>query len=432
MITVIKLSYNDINFYDHLKKILYNENIFDIKKKYVDKIIKKVKISGDIALVELTKKLDNIDVKTMESLIIKRDILKIAYDTLSINQKESLKLAANRIKHYHEHQSKFHISWKYEEAPGILLGQKVTPIDRVGVYVPGGKASYPSSVLMNIIPAIIAGVNEIIMVVPAPNGILNKMVLAAAYIANINYVFTIGGAQAIAALAYGTESVPKVDKIVGPGNIFVTIAKRAVFGQVGIDMLAGPSEILILSDGNTNPDWIAMDILSQCEHDEKAQAIFITWDINHLNAVYASIKKFLLKMNRINIIKKSLSKRGALIKVEDEIQAIELINYIAPEHLELSINNPEKLLNNINHSGSIFMGRYTSEVFGDYCAGPSHVLPTSRTSRFSSPLSIYDFQKRSSILQCSLEGAQYLSKNSSILARSESLIAHAISAEYRI
>ncbi len=313
-----------------------------------------------------------------------------------------------------------------------MLGQQITPLDRVGLYVPGGKASYPSSVLMNAIPAKVAGVPEVVMVVPTPRGEINELVLAAACLAGVDHVFTIGGAQAVAALAYGTESVPQVDKIVGPGNIYVATAKRAVFGQVGIDMIAGPSEILVVCDGQTDPDWIAMDLFSQAEHDEDAQSILLSPDAAFLDAVEASLNRLIGDLERDAIVRVSLETRGALIKVDDLEQACVLTNRIAPEHLELSVADPEALLPQVRHAGAIFMGRYTPEALGDYCAGPNHVLPTSGTARFSSPLGVYDFQKRSSLIFCSPDGASELGKTASVLARGESLTAHARSAEYRI
>ena len=323
-------------------------------------------------------------------------------------------------------------SWQYTEADGTLLGQQVTPIDRVGLYVPGGKAAYPSSVLMNAVPAVVAGVRELVMVVPTPQGVVNELVLAAAHIAGVSRVFTIGGAQAVAALAYGTETVPAVDKIVGPGNIYVATAKRMVFGTVGIDMVAGPSEILVIWDGGTDPDWIAMDLFSQAEHDEDAQAILLSPDGGFLERVQQSIERLIQEMPRKQIIDQSMSARGALIKVRDLDQAVEVANYIAPEHLELSVDNAQELATSIRHAGAIFLGRYTAEALGDYCAGPNHVLPTSRSARFSSPLGVYDFQKRSSLIGCSAQGASKLGKVASTLARGEGLVAHARSAENRI
>ncbi len=331
---------------------------------------------------------------------------------------------------YHERQKME--SWSYTEPDGTLLGQQVTPLDRVGLYVPGGKAAYPSSVLMNAIPAKVAGVGELIMVVPTPDGVVNELVLAAAHIAGVDRVFTIGGAQAVAALAWGTDTVPAVDKIVGPGNIYVATAKRMVFGTVGIDMIAGPSEILVVCDGDTDPRWIAMDLFSQAEHDEDAQAILVSPDAAFLDAVEAEIGRLLPEMSRRPIIETSLQARGALIRVEDLDQAMEVVNRVAPEHLELSVADPQAWLPRIRHAGAIFMGRYTAEALGDYCAGPNHVLPTSRTARFSSPLGVYDFQKRSSLIQCSAEGASVLGRVADVLARGEGLEAHARSAAFRI
>jgi histidinol dehydrogenase len=341
-----------------------------------------------------------------------------------------LTLSSERIRQYHERQKQE--SWSYTEQDGTLLGQQVTALDSVGLYVPGGKAAYPSSVLMNAIPAKVAGVEQLIMVVPTPDGVVNELVLAAAAISNVDRVFAIGGAQAVAALAYGTETVPQVAKIVGPGNIYVATAKRMVFGTVGIDMIAGPSEILVVCDGKTNPDWIAMDLFSQAEHDEDAQSILICPDADYLEQVAASINKLLPEMERAEIIRTSLSARGAMIKVKDLDEAVEVANFIAPEHLELSVDDPQTMAAKIRNAGAIFMGRYTAEALGDYCAGPNHVLPTSRTARFSSPLGVYDFQKRSSLIMCSAEGASELGKTASVFARGEGLEAHARSAEFRI
>ena len=396
----------------------------------VSNIVNDVRQRGDQALIEYSQKFDRVDASTMQGLELSQQQLQTALDDLPEQQKQALLTAAQRVRDYHEHQKQD--SWQYTEADGTKLGQKVTPMDRVGIYVPGGKAAYPSSVLMNAIPAHVAGVEEIIMVVPTPNGELNQLVLAAAAAAGVNRVFTIGGAQAVAALAYGTETVPKVDKIVGPGNIYVATAKRMVFGAVGIDMIAGPSEILVVCDGQTNPDWIAMDLFSQAEHDEDAQSILVTTDAAFLEQVEASIEKLLPTMERSDIIRTSLVERGALILAQDQQDAIDLINRIAPEHLELSVADPEAWVEHIRHAGAIFMGRYTAEALGDYCAGPNHVLPTSGTARFSSPLGVYDFQKRSSLIMCSAEGASELGKTASVLARGEFLTAHARSAEYRI
>ena len=396
----------------------------------VTDIVTAVRQRGDAALLEYTKRFDGLDATGAEFLEIAPARLQAAYEGLPPVQREALTAAADRVRQYHQKQRQN--SWQYHEADGTLLGQKVTPLDRVGIYVPGGKASYPSSVLMNAIPAKVAGVAEVIMVVPTPRGDINEMVFAAAHLACVDRVFTVGGAQAVAALAYGTATVPRVDKIVGPGNIYVATAKRMVFGQVGIDMIAGPSEILVYCDGKTDPDWIAMDLLSQAEHDEDAQAILLSEDAAFLDAVAASLEKLLPTLERVDIAGKSMSTRGALIKVKDEADALRLINRIAPEHLELSVENPESLLAEIRHAGAIFMGRHTPEALGDYCAGPNHVLPTSGTARFSSPLGVYDFQKRSSLIFCSPAGASVLAKTASTLARAESLTAHARSAEYRI
>ena len=425
-----KLSSKSKNFDSELSSLLSfdndsNDEIYEVVKK----IISDVQTRGDQALISLTAKLDSLDVSSMAELTISKERLKKSFDNLSNDQKNALKTAADRIKSYHHKQiSK---TWTYTENDGTVLGQKITPLDRVGLYVPGGKAAYPSSVLMNSIPARVAGVEELIMVVPTPNGICNDLVLAAAYIAKIDSVFTIGGAQAIAALAYGTGSIPKVDKIVGPGNIYVATAKRQVFGSVGIDMIAGPSEILVICDGSTDPDWIAMDLFSQAEHDEDAQSILLCPDKYFISQVENSIKKLLPTMKRVNIISKALKNRGALILTKDINEAIEISNRIAPEHLELSVEEPESLLDDIKHAGAIFMGKFSSEALGDYCAGPNHVLPTAGTSRFSSPLGVYDFQKKSSIIMASPEGANTLGQIAATIADGESLEAHARSALFR-
>lgn len=429
--TISRLSTRDIDFNHRLDSLLDWEGVSDkAVQTRVEEILASVKQRGDEAVVEATNRFDRLSVTNMDELRLTPAQLKHAFENLPAEQREALSNAAERIKLYHERQKPD--SWQYEEADGTVLGQKVTPLDRAGIYVPGGKAAYPSSVLMNAIPAHVAGVREIVMVVPTPDGVLNELVLAAAHLAGVDYVFTIGGAQAIAALAYGTESVPRVDKIVGPGNIYVATAKRAVFGQVGIDMIAGPSEIMVVSDGQTDPDWLAMDLFSQAEHDEDAQAILVSWDAKHLDAVEAAIERLLPTVEREEIVRESLRRRGALILCKDPQDAIEIINRIAPEHLELSVATPEAWLDDIRHAGAIFMGRYTAEALGDYCAGPNHVLPTSGTARFSSPLGVYDFQKRSSIIHCSAVGASKLGKIASVLARGESLTAHARSAEYRI
>jgi len=426
-----RLNAADADFARHLDHLLSWESVSDdgVNVRVLE-IIKAVRQRGDAALVELTQRFDGLQVAAMADLILPRARLERALERITPEQREALEIAAERVRSYHERQKQD--SWTYTEADGTVLGQKVTPLDRAGLYVPGGKASYPSSVLMNAIPAKVAGVPEVVMVVPTPRGELNELVLAAACIAGVDRVFTIGGAQAVAALAYGTESVPPVDKIVGPGNIYVATAKRHVFGKVGIDMIAGPSEILVVCDGQTDPDWIAMDLFSQAEHDEDAQSILVSPDAAFLDRVAESIARLLPTLERADIARTSIEGRGALIKVADMQQAIDVANRIAPEHLELSVAEPEQWLPQIRHAGAIFMGRYTAEALGDYCAGPNHVLPTSGTARFSSPLGVYDFQKRSSIINCSAEGASTLGKVASVLARGESLTAHARSAEYRI
>ncbi|MDA9569683.1 histidinol dehydrogenase [Porticoccaceae bacterium] len=426
-----RLSTADGDFLPRLDKLIAWNTLSDsIVEERVAKIIQQVCSDGDNALIDFTNQFDRRSVKTMQELCIETSELKAALESIDLDTRNALEAAAKRISDYHQHQT--HDSWQYTEADGSMLGQRVTPLERVGLYVPGGKASYPSSVLMSCIPARIAGVEEVIMAVPAPDGELNPIVLAAAAIAGVDKVFTVGGAQAVAAMAYGTQSIPKVDKIVGPGNIYVATAKRMVFGAVGLDMVAGPTEILVICDGKTDPDWIAMDLFSQAEHDENAQAILVSWDRAHLDAVYQSIAKLLPEMERKDIIAESLANRGALIEVADREEAIMVSNRIAPEHLELSVDEPESWLSEIRHAGAIFMGRYTAEALGDYSAGPSHVLPTSATARFSSPLSVYDFQKRSSLIYCSPQGASELGKIASVLGRGEDLTAHAKSAEYRI
>ncbi len=426
-----KLDTTSPGFNQQLQNLLAWDEADDIDiQQRVLAIIADVRKRGDKAVIDYTNRFDHRNISNASELELSKEALNSAWEALSFNQSQALQIAAERIRAYAEHQKMQ--SWQYTEADGTVLGQKITPLDRVGLYVPGGKAAYPSSVLMNAIPAKVAGVGELIMVVPAPKGETNELVLAAAFLAGVDRVFSIGGAQAIAALAYGTDSIPAVAKIVGPGNIYVATAKKLVFGQVGIDMIAGPSEILIICDGKTNPDWIAMDMFSQAEHDENAQAILISGDGDFLEAVEQSINKLVLEMERAEIIRASLSKRGALIKVANLKQAADVANQIAPEHLELSVEDPEALSKLIRHAGAIFMGRYTAEALGDYCAGPNHVLPTSGTARFSSPLGVYDFQKRSSLINCSQLGADTLGKTASLLARGESLTAHARSAEYRI
>ncbi|RTE66044.1 histidinol dehydrogenase [Amphritea opalescens] len=428
---VLRLDSQQADFSEQLDKLLAWESVSNKEvNRTVEDILDRVKAEGDSAVVEYTNRFDRLSVSSMAELEFTQDDLNKALAGLPADQNNALRVAAQRVRDYHERQKGE--SWQYQDAEGTLLGQKVTPMDKAGLYVPGGKASYPSSVLMNAIPAHVAGVEELIMVVPTPDGEVNQLVLAAAALAGVSRAFAIGGAQAIAALAYGTETVPKVDKIVGPGNIFVATAKRAVFGTVGIDMIAGPSEILVICDGGTDPDWIAMDLFSQAEHDEDAQPILISPDADFLDKVSASIEKLLPTMERKAIIGRSLADRAALIKVANLEEAAKVNNRIAPEHLELSVEDPQALLPLIKHAGAIFMGRYTAEALGDYCAGPNHVLPTSGTARFSSPLGVYDFQKRSSLIMFSEDGASEMGKVASVLARGESLTAHARSAEYRI
>lgn len=428
---ITELSTRDPQFDAQLAGLLAFESISDTRvARVVDEVLQAVRRRGDAALLEYTAQFDQLPVADVSALEISKTDLAAAHEALPEDQRNALTLAAQRVRDYHQRQ--LQSSWQYQEADGTLLGQQITAMERVGIYVPGGKASYPSSVLMNAIPAKVAGVDEVIMVVPAPKGVLNPMVLAAAHIAGVDRVFTLGGAQAVAALAYGTETVPKVDKIVGPGNIYVATAKRAVFGTVAIDMIAGPSEILVVCDGKTDPDWVAMDLFSQAEHDEQAQAILISPDADFLAAVKAAMMRLLPTLSRADIARQSLAARGALIHVASMAEAVALTNRIAPEHLELSVADPQALLPEIRHAGAIFMGRYTAEALGDYCAGPNHVLPTSGTARFSSPLGVYDFQKRTSLIMCSPAGASELGKCASVLARGESLEAHARSAEYRI
>ncbi|ADQ83468.1 histidinol dehydrogenase [Methylovorus sp. MP688] len=426
-----RFSTRDVTFDADLKALLAFETAQDDQiDLVVADILRNVKQRGDAAVLEYTKRFDHLDVAGLSSLEISQVELHSALEALPAAQREALQQAAERVRLYHEKQ--LMSSWSYTEDDGTLLGQQVTPLDRVGLYVPGGKAAYPSSVLMNAIPAKVAGVEELIMVVPTPNGERNQLVLAAAAVCGVDRVFCIGGAQAVGALAYGTETVPQVDKIVGPGNAYVAAAKRRVFGVVGIDMVAGPSEILVICDGKTNPDWVAMDLFSQAEHDELAQAILLSPDAEFLDKVAASAARLVEEMPRKDIIKTSLQGRGALIQVKDLEEAARISNYIAPEHLELSLDDPLAFSKKIKHAGAIFMGRDTCEALGDYCAGPNHVLPTSRTARFSSPLGVYDFQKRSSLIMVSAEGAQKLGKVAATLAYGEGLQAHARSAEYRL
>lgn len=430
-ISIRRFRSDQADFSQQMDELLAWDSVSDASvQETVTNIVNDVRARGDDAVIEYTNRFDRMSVSSMVDLELTQKQLQDALDGLDDAKRNALLVAAQRVRDYHDKQKQD--SWQYSEADGTVLGQKVTPMDRVGIYVPGGKAAYPSSVLMNAIPAHVAGVSEIIMVVPTPDGELNQLVLAAAAAAGVTRVFTVGGAQAVAALAYGTATVPKVDKIVGPGNIFVATAKRMVFGAVGIDMIAGPSEILVVCDGKTNPDWIAMDLFSQAEHDEDAQSILVATDEAYLDQVQASIEKLLPTMEREAIIRASLTERGAMILASSDADAIDLINRIAPEHLELSVEDPEAWLPEIRHAGAIFMGRYTAEALGDYCAGPNHVLPTSGTARFSSPLGVYDFQKRSSLVKFSADGASEMGKVASVLARGEHLTAHARSAEYRI
>jgi histidinol dehydrogenase len=421
----------DDNFDDELQRLLAWDSVLDDAVfATVSEILHAVRKNGDQALLEYSRRFDQLDVAAVSELEMSAQRLQRAFESLASAERDALSQAALRIRAYAERQKLE--SFEYTEADGSLLGQQISALDRVGLYVPGGKAAYPSSVLMNAIPAVVAGVGELIMVVPTPQAVVNELVLAAAHIAGVDRVFCIGGAQAVAALAYGTETIPAVDKIVGPGNIYVATAKRMVFGTVGIDMIAGPSEILVICDGATDPDWIAMDLFSQAEHDEDAQAILLSPDAEFLDRVADSSARLIEEMPRRQIIEQSMSTRGALIKVRDLDDAVEVANRIAPEHLELSVENARQVARSIRHAGAIFLGRYTAEALGDYCAGPNHVLPTSRSARFSSPLGVYDFQKRSSLIGCSASGASELGKVASKLARGEGLVAHARSAEYRI
>ncbi|MEE9494752.1 MAG: histidinol dehydrogenase [Gammaproteobacteria bacterium] len=425
-----RLNSTDSTFQTQLQQLLaWEQESDEAVEQTVRKILRDVRQRGDAALIGYTNRFDRMTVSSMAELEISQARIQQAFDSIDPVQRTALERAAERIRAYANHQKME--SWSYTEDDGTVLGQQITALDRVGLYVPGGKAAYPSSVLMNAVPAKVAGVQELIMVVPTPDGIINDLVLAAAAIAGVDRVFSVGGAQAIAALAYGTETVPQVDKIVGPGNIYVATAKGMVFGTVGIDMIAGPSEILVICDGQTDPDWIAMDLFSQAEHDEDAQSILMSPDADFLDKVATSIEKLLPEMERKAIITASMTGRGALILASDMQNAIAIANDIAPEHLELSVEDPQSLIADIRHAGAIFMGRYTAEALGDYCAGPNHVLPTSRTARFSSPLGVYDFQKRSSLIFCSPAGAAELGKTASVLARGEGLTAHARSAEYR-
>ncbi|OGI38613.1 MAG: histidinol dehydrogenase [Candidatus Muproteobacteria bacterium RBG_16_62_13] len=421
----------DASFRDEFERLLDRSQSSDPAiEATVRAIVEDVRSRGDAALLEYTRRFDRRELKGARELPVPRARLEQARASIPAEARTALEQAAGRIRAFHERQKAD--SWQYTDADGTVLGQQVTALDRAGLYVPGGKAAYPSSVLMNAIPAKVAGVGELIMVVPAPGGELNELVLAAAAIAGVDRVFTIGGAQAVAALAFGTETIPRVDKIVGPGNIYVATAKRLVFGAVDIDMIAGPSEIVVLCDGRTDPDWVAMDLFSQAEHDQDAQAILLSLDPAFTAAVSASIERLLPGLERHEIVRASLESRGALITVAGLDEAVELINRIAPEHLELSVEDPSAVARRVRHAGAIFLGRYTPEALGDYCAGPNHVLPTSGTARFSSPLGVYDFQKRTSLIQCTADSVSHLARTASVLARGEGLTAHARSAEYRI
>ncbi len=431
MATIRRMNSQAAGFQAELAALLAFEDEQDASiENTVAAILADVKKRGDAAVLEYTQRFDRLEAASMAALELPKEKLQAALDGLPPEQRGALYEAADRVKRYHERQLQH--SWHYTEEDGTLLGQQVTALDRVGLYVPGGKAAYPSSVIMNAVPAKVAGVAELIMVVPTPGGTVNQLVLAAAAVCGVDRVFTIGGAQAVAALAYGTQTVPQVDKIVGPGNAYVASAKRRVFGTVGIDMVAGPSEILVVCDGKTDPDWIAMDLFSQAEHDELAQSILLSPDAAFLDAVEKSIARLLEEMPRKEVISTSLTHRGALIQVRDLTEAVEIVNFIAPEHLELSVADPEQWARKVRHAGAIFMGRMTCESLGDYCAGPNHVLPTSRTARFSSPLGVYDFQKRSSLIMVSPAGANVLGKVAATLAYGEGLQAHARSAEYRL
>lgn len=429
-----RLSTADAGFEAQFKARLHwsGETDAAIEQRVTD-ILADVRQRGDAAVLEYTRRFDGVEATSLKTLELTQAELKTAFNGLPAPQRTALQAAAQRVRSYHEEQKRANgESWSYRDADGTLLGQKVTPLDRVGIYVPGGKAAYPSSVLMNAIPAQVAGVGEIIMVVPTPKGAKSPLVLAAAYVAGVSRAFTVGGAQAVAALAYGTETIPKVDKITGPGNAYVASAKRRVFGAVGIDMIAGPSEILVLADGTTPPDWVAMDLFSQAEHDELAQSILLCPDAAYIDRVQAGIKRLLPAMPRAAIIAKSLSDRGALILTRSMEEACEISNRIAPEHLEVSSRDPHQWEPLLKHAGAIFLGAYTSESLGDYCAGPNHVLPTSGTARFSSPLGVYDFQKRSSLIEVSEAGAQTLGTIAAELAYGEGLHAHARAAELRL
>ena len=428
--SIRRLSTAQPDFATRLNELLAFEATLDEQvETTVAGILEAVRTGGDAAVLDFTKRFDGVQASALSALEISREALAAALQALPERQRAALEAAATRIRKFHERQRLS--SWDYTEADGTSLGQQVTALDRVGIYVPGGKAAYPSTVLMNAIPAKVAGVAEVVMVVPTPRGERSALVLAAAHLAGVDRVYTIGGAQAVAALAFGTETIPAVDKIVGPGNAYVAAAKRRVFGIVGIDMVAGPSEILVICDGRTDPDWIAMDLFSQAEHDEKAQAILLCPDAGFIDRVAQSAERQLADMPRREVIRVALADRGALIKTRDLEEACDIANRIAPEHLELSVEEPREWLPRIRHAGAIFLGRYTSEALGDYCAGPNHVLPTARTARFSSPLGVYDFQKRTSVIEVSPAGARVLGTIAAQLAEGEGLPAHAKSAQYR-
>lgn len=430
-ISVSRLNSLDADFDQALKALIAWSDVSDADvNAVVSEVLEQVRLRGDAALLEYTNKFDRRALTSADELVLGSTHIDAAVEQVDKNFLAALEQASERVEDFHKRQ--LQESWSYQDAHGNTLGQQVTAVGKAGVYVPGGKAAYPSSVLMNVIPAKVAGVEEIVMVTPTPDGVINPVVLAAAKVAGVDKVITIGGAQAVAALAYGTETVPAVDKIVGPGNIYVATAKKLLFGTVGLDMIAGPSEILIICDGETNPDWIAMDLFSQAEHDEKAQSILISPDESFLNQIQDSIDRLLPGMERRDIIEASLKNRGAFILVPNLDEAVAFANRIAPEHLEMSVADAESWLPKIHNAGAIFLGRHTPEAFGDYCAGPNHVLPTSSTARFSSPLGVYDFQKRTSIIGCSREGAQSIAGMASVLARGEGLTAHAQSAEMRI
>ena len=430
-ISISRLDASKVGFQDQLTGLLNREMLVsDEVTTLVKNILKDVKCRGDQAIIDFTNEFDGFGVSSLEELFVPREKLLKSLARISSKQRRALEYAAERIKEYHERQKQS--SWQYEDADGSVYGQRISPLEKVGLYVPGGKANYPSSVLMLGIPAKVAGVKEIIATVPTRYEEAADLIFAAAAISGISSLFTIGGAQAIGGLSYGTESVPKVDKITGPGNLYVTVAKKLVFGEVGIDMIAGPSELTIICDGSTNPDWVAMDLFSQAEHDEQAQSILISTKEDYIDDVQESIDRLFPDMERKEIIEKSLKDRGIFIKVRDLNEAAVVSNLIAPEHLEISVDNPTELLDSINNAGAIFIGKYSAEALGDYCAGPSHVLPTSGTARFFSPLGVYDFQKRSSIIHCSATGANAMARTASELARDESLQAHALSAEFRL